>query len=119
MQTTALCLIVDPMEQVLPGRKLIRAYDVGRILGYSTSTIKRWAKRGQLPAVFLGRHIRFDPDEIENFIRNGGQRPGPATIESTVRKERSRAIASDSKRPEVFCGTCQSKSKPSRHPAST
>lgn len=107
------------MEQALAGRKLLRAYDVGKLFGYSTQTIKKWAKRGQLPAVFLGRHIRFDPAEIENFIRNGGQRPSPATTESTVREERSRAVASDSKRPEVFCGTCQSKCKSVRRPPST
>jgi excisionase family DNA binding protein len=57
-------------------RKLVRAYDVGRLLGYSTATIKRWAREGKLPgAVFIGRHIRFDPNVVEAFVRAGGKRP--------------------------------------------
>ena len=64
-------------------RKLIRAYDVGQRLGYTTATIKHWAKLGRLPgAVFIGRHVRFDPEQVEAFIRAGGQRPQLATTGS-------------------------------------
>jgi predicted DNA-binding transcriptional regulator AlpA len=55
--------------------ELLRAWDVAVRLGYTTATIKRWAREGKLPgAVFIngGRHIRFDPVAIESFIACGG-----------------------------------------------
>jgi excisionase family DNA binding protein len=63
------------MQESTATRKLVRAYDVARIFGYSTSTIKKWARDGKLPgAVFIDRHVRFDLDQVEQFIRNGGKR---------------------------------------------
>lgn len=84
-------------------RRLIRAYDVGRMLGYSTWTIKKWAKDGRLPgAVFLGnpgrQHIRFDPLAIEDFIQSWrGRRPElpelPKQQEFTIRRHGHRPHA--------------------------
>jgi excisionase family DNA binding protein len=63
------------MQESPTARKLVRAFDVARVFGYSTSTIKKWAKDGKLPgAVFIGKHIRFDPEQVEEFIRSGGKR---------------------------------------------
>jgi excisionase family DNA binding protein len=55
-------------------RQLVRAFEVGVKLGYSTKTVKRWAKEGKLPGAVLltGGHVRFDPDAIDTFIANGG-----------------------------------------------
>src|ERR1035441_301866 len=83
-------------------RKLIRAYDVGRRLGYTTATVKSWARSGKLPgAVFIGnpgrQHIRFDPRAIEEFIAAGGQRPElpapPKQAGFSVRRHGHRAHA--------------------------
>ena len=64
------------MQESRTARRLVRAFDVARLFGYSTSTIKKWARDGKLPgAVFIDRHIRFDLDQVEEFIRNGGKRP--------------------------------------------
>jgi hypothetical protein len=83
-------------------RKLIRAYDVGRRLGYTTATVKSWARSGKLPgAVFIGnpgrQHIRFDPRAIEEFIAAGGQRPElpapPKQAQFSVRRHGHRTHA--------------------------
>jgi predicted DNA-binding transcriptional regulator AlpA len=81
-------------------RNLIRAYDVGLLLGYSTWTIKNWARNGRLPgAVFIGRHIRFDPAVIEQFIASGGQRPDlPKQPEFSVRHHGGREHAGNAPR---------------------
>jgi len=64
-------------------RKLVRAYDVGVLLGYRVSTIKRWAKAGQIPgAVYINRHVRFDMGQIEAFIAAGGHRQAPVASDT-------------------------------------
>ena len=60
--------------------RLLMAHEIGRRLGYSTATVKAWARDGKLPgAVFIGNpgrlHVRFDPRVIEEFITSGGRRP--------------------------------------------
>ena len=52
--------------------KLIGPFPVAIRLGFSPQTIVNWAKRGLLPAIFVGRHVRFDPQEIDEFIKAGG-----------------------------------------------
>jgi hypothetical protein len=65
---------------------LIRAYVVGKRLGYSVETIRKWALRRLIPgAVFVGRHIRFDSNVVETFIRAGGTHPIPE-----IERERER-----------------------------
>ncbi len=64
-------------------QNLVRAYDVGRMLGYSTHTVKKWARQGLLPgAVFLRRHIRFIPERIDEFIKSGGHLEAPPSAKS-------------------------------------
>jgi excisionase family DNA binding protein len=63
------------------GSGLWRPFDVAIRLGYSTDTIKSWARQGKLPgAVFIGRHIRFDPQVIADFIARGGDAGVPPKI---------------------------------------
>lgn len=68
--------------------KLIGPFPVAIRLGFSTQTIVNWARRGLLPAVIVGRHVRFDPEEIDDFIKSGGVQ-GPREL----RRELSRKPA--------------------------
>ena len=58
--------------------RLLRAPEVAKILDVQTAFVYLLAREGRLPGVVrLGRHVRFDPVAIEDFIRRGGQaRPG-------------------------------------------
>ena len=44
------------------------AKDVAQMLGVPTSTVREWGRRGVLPRVKLGRHVRFIRAEVERAI---------------------------------------------------
>jgi excisionase family DNA binding protein len=66
--------------------KLIGPFPVAIRLGFSTQTIVNWAKRGLLPAVFVGKHVRFDPQEIDEFIKSGGVQ-GPRELRRELNRK--------------------------------
>ncbi len=51
--------------------KLLTSAEVARILGVTAGSVKRWADLGLLRcARTAGRHRRFDPMEVERFLRD-------------------------------------------------
>jgi len=57
-------------------KKLIEAPDVAELLYGDRARAPRvheLARQGLLPAVRLGRQVRFDPDAIDEFITSGGK----------------------------------------------
>ena len=91
--------------------RLLMAHEIGRRLGYSTATVKAWARDGKLPgAVFIGNpgrlHVRFDPAAIDAFIASGGRRPevpaAPKQHEFSVRRHGVRAHAGNAPRNDRF-----------------
>ena len=51
---------------------LLRAEKVAELLGVSTFRIYEMARLGLLPAVRMGRQLRFDPDALRAWIAAGG-----------------------------------------------
>ena len=49
-------------------QSLLTYQDVGAMLRVSRNTVMRMVARGELPAVRLGRQIRFVPADIERYI---------------------------------------------------
>lgn len=49
-------------------KRLLTPKDVAELLQISVRTLERWVAEGKLPAIRLGRLIRFDPDDIRKFI---------------------------------------------------
>jgi excisionase family DNA binding protein len=43
------------------------------------STLYRMAQRGSLPGHKVGRTWRFDQDEVDDWIKAGGSKPGSAS----------------------------------------
>ncbi len=43
---------------------LLTVSELAAALGVSERTVYRWAKRGELPTVKFGNHIKFSPDAI-------------------------------------------------------
>ena len=53
-------------------QQLITASDVATRLGVSLARVYDLARQELLPAVRMGRSIRFDPDQLNEFIAHGG-----------------------------------------------
>jgi excisionase family DNA binding protein len=60
------------MNDVQQPRRLLRAEQVGRMLGVDRSTVYRMAENGRLPAVKVGRQWRFRADQIELLLGASG-----------------------------------------------
>jgi excisionase family DNA binding protein len=52
--------------------KLVNAKDLEGILGIHHKTILRFARLGVLPTVRFGRLVRFNLEQIEDWVRAGG-----------------------------------------------
>lgn len=58
--------IIPPMEQQKP--LLITVREAARILSICERTLYTLTKRGLVPAVIIGRSVRYDPKDLEKFI---------------------------------------------------
>lgn len=48
--------------------RLLKAEEVARLLDVNLSVVYRWAAAGRLPAVKLGRALRFRERELEELL---------------------------------------------------
>jgi excisionase family DNA binding protein len=56
--------------------KLLKAPEVAEITGLSPQLVRTMVKRGELPgAIYIGHHLRFDPEKLKAFFEAGGSRP--------------------------------------------
>jgi len=55
-----------PLDDV----RLLDTAELAAMLGVSERTVRRHVKAGLLPAVRIGRIVRFHPDHIESFFLN-------------------------------------------------
>lgn len=53
-------------------QKLIRVNEAAKILDIPQEQLYSYVRRGLLPHVRVGRVIRFDPIQLEEFIERGG-----------------------------------------------
>lgn len=68
-------------------KKLLTVQEVMVLLGVSRSWAYDAAARGELPCIRLGGMLRFDPDQIERWLRQL-QAPGGATAVTVDGAER-------------------------------
>lgn len=52
-------------------REYLTADEVAAILGVSAQSVRRWAKKGELPAIRIGKLWRFDPAVIREVRKKG------------------------------------------------
>lgn len=64
--------MTDPTPDLTPLRRLATAKEIAEALGLPLSRVYELARRGDLPAVRLGRAFRFDPLQVAEFIQAGG-----------------------------------------------
>ncbi len=48
---------------------LVNARTVAQRLSLDESTVRKWARTGRLPSYKMGRSVRFDPSEVDEFVR--------------------------------------------------
>lgn len=53
--------------------RLLTAREVADILGMREHAVYRLAREGIIPVVHVGRFLRFDPDQLQEWIANGGK----------------------------------------------
>ena len=58
-------------------RKLLNVPEIADILGLGQSTVYTWAKTGRIPALRIGHRWRFDPDKIEAWLAEQGDKEKP------------------------------------------
>ena len=51
------------------GKKYYTAKEIANTLAVTPMTIYRMAKRGELKSIKVGKSIRFDADDVENFLK--------------------------------------------------
>jgi putative molybdopterin biosynthesis protein len=49
---------------------MLKSKDVAAILNISRRTVYTLMQRGELPSVRIGRSVRVQPEDLENFISN-------------------------------------------------
>jgi excisionase family DNA binding protein len=62
------------MEGISVSQKILESVEyAAKRLNISTQRAYQLARESLIPTVRLGRQIKVDPDELEAFIKNGGQ----------------------------------------------
>lgn len=49
--------------------RLLTDRQVAELLAVSPDTVRRWAARGELPCIRLGRLLRFRPSDVDAWLR--------------------------------------------------
>jgi excisionase family DNA binding protein len=75
----------EPAEDLLETDRLLTILEVARILHVSRSLMYWLIARGDLPTVRIGRAVRFRPEDVQAYIRQGA---GGQSITGPERKAR-------------------------------
>jgi excisionase family DNA binding protein len=70
----------------MSAHRLLKTGEVAERLGVTDQTVRRWAKRGEIPTIRLGaRTVRFDEGAVESLVRRGREplEPKPQPIDPT------------------------------------
>ena len=51
-------------------RRFYNAKDLGCYLGVSEDAVRKWALRGYIPFIKLGKSLRFDMIKVEAWLKN-------------------------------------------------
>ena len=80
---------------------LLSAEDVGDLLSLRTKQVYRLARQGIVPAVRVGRLLRFDPAALDRWIAEGGR--GHEGKETRHKTSESQSSASEPSQSRTDC----------------
>lgn len=67
-----LSILIMQVDMIIGGRYMfLSVKKVAELFHVSEVTVYRWAKNGKIPSFNVGGVIRFDYDEIMEYIRKG------------------------------------------------
>jgi len=69
--------------------QLLTARDVAQLLNVHPGSIYRWAEQGILPAVKVGRVVRFHPEEVRKLL----ERSSTNGMDPHARRDSLRVLA--------------------------
>lgn len=72
--------------------ELLTAEEVARILRCTERYVWRLGRDGKLPRIRVGRHVRFDPVDVDAFIDQAKQGP---------RRSRARLVETEDSAPSI------------------
>jgi excisionase family DNA binding protein len=81
-------------------RPKVTADDVGKVYGLRPALVLAVARSGHIPSLRIGRRVRFDLDEVDRHIREGGaslsggwrHQPSVAAAAAPTRRGRPRRV---------------------------
>jgi excisionase family DNA binding protein len=56
--------------------ELMTSHEVAELVGVPVSTVREWGRKGTLPRVKLGRHVRYVRSHVEAAILGAEERHG-------------------------------------------
>ena len=77
------------------GKKYYTAKEIANTLSVTPMTIYRLAERGKLKAIRVGKSIRFDANDVENFLKNSSMKKNTKSNETEDVKEQERLARID------------------------
>lgn len=66
------------------GKKYYTAKEIANTLAVTPMTIYRMAERGELKAIRVGKSIRFDADDVENFLKSASMEANTKSTGKTL-----------------------------------
>jgi excisionase family DNA binding protein len=63
-----------PTSKPISAEPLLTAQQVAKRLRVSKARVYELTRQRKIPVIHLGRTVRYDPTEIDAFLRNGGTR---------------------------------------------
>jgi excisionase family DNA binding protein len=60
--------------------KLLSVYEASELLGLDIDSLYRYVRQDIIPAVYIGRRVKFSEEQINAFITNGGKRIEKAEV---------------------------------------
>jgi excisionase family DNA binding protein len=74
--------------------RLLTAREVAERLGFSPETVLRWTRAGDLPALRLGRSLRYRPADVDAWLElRSTADPGGSDVAETLRPRTGPAAA--------------------------
>lgn len=79
---------------------LLTATELAEYLKIHVRTVRRWVREGRLPAIRMGRGLRFASDDVDEAVRRGRSASGPGRDVRDVKDLKGKMQRAECKMPE-------------------